>query len=485
MPDTSGIPLNKVTFPRFSSEVEHVIVILCRECRHSIAKGMSMTVADATSGTGAPAVSERQARRAVTSSFVGTAIEWYDFFIYGTAAALIIGPQFFPSASAFAGTLAAFATFAVGFIARPIGGVVMGHFGDKIGRKSMLVLSLVLMGVATVGIGLLPNYEAIGVLAPILLVALRFLQGIGVGGEWGGAVLVATENAPPGKRGLYGAAPQMGVPAGVLAANLVFLLVTQLLPEEAFQSWGWRLPFLFSAVLVFVAMWIRLGVHESEEFTQVQRNEQVAKMPIVEVLTKNYRSVLLAAGTFIATNGIAYVFMVYVLNYGTEELGFDRSTMLTMLIVACPVWMAGMAFSAFKSDTWGRRRVYIIASVALLVTSAAFFPMIDTASIAVMQTAMIVLAFVLGCCAGPQSALFAELFPAHIRYSGASLGYQIGAILGGGLAPFMATFLYGTFGTTYAITGYFVLIALVSLGSILMLHETNTDARRADAGRAS
>ncbi|MFV9458458.1 MFS transporter [Rhodococcus sp. NM-2] len=428
-----------------------------------------------------PPVSHKEARRAVLSSFVGTAIEWYDFFIYGTAAALVIGPQFFPGASTFAGTLAAFATFAVGFIARPIGGVVMGHFGDRIGRKSMLVLSLTMMGAATVGIGLLPNFEAIGVAAPILLVALRFVQGIGVGGEWGGAVLMATEHAPEGKRGLYGAAPQMGVPAGVIMANVVFLAVTQLLSDDAFQTWGWRVPFLMSAVLVGVAMWIRLGVFESPAFAEAKESDTIVKMPIVEVLTRNWRTVLLAAGTFIATNGIAYVFMVYVLTYGTKELGYSRATMLTLLIVACPVWMAGMAVSAWKSDVLGRRRVYTWSSIALVIVAAVFFPLIDTASIPVMLLAMIVMAAVLGTTAGPQSALFAELFPAHIRYSGASLGYQIGAILGGGLAPFMATWLFEAFGTSTAVTAYFVVIAVVSLVSILLLPETNTTRREAEA----
>jgi MFS family permease len=393
----------------------------------------------------------------------------------------VIGPQFFPGASTFAGTLAAFATFAVGFIALPFGGVVMGHFGDRIGRKSMLVLSLTMMGAATVGIGLLPNFEAIGVAAPILLVALRFVQGIGVGGEWGGAVLMATEHAPEGKRGLYGAAPQMGVPAGVIMANVVFLAVTQLLPDDAFQTWGWRVPFLMSAVLVGVAMWIRLGVFESPAFAEAKESDTIVKMPIVEVLTKNWRTVLLAAGTFIATNGIAYVFMVYVLTYGTKELGYSRATMLTLLIVACPVWMAGMALSASKSDVLGRRRVYTWSSIALVIVAAVFFPLIDTASIPVMLLAMIVMAAVLGTTAGPQSALFAELFPAHIRYSGASLGYQIGAILGGGLAPFMATWLFEAFGSSTAVTAYFVVIAVVSLVSILLLPETNTKRREAEA----
>ncbi|EME14480.1 mfs transporter [Rhodococcus triatomae BKS 15-14] len=411
----------------------------------------------------------RRARRAALGSFVGTAIEWYDFFIYGTAAALVLGKQFFPGTSDLAGTLAAFATLAIGFVARPIGGIVMGHFGDRVGRKSMLVVSLLLMGCATVGIGLLPNYDAIGVLAPILLVTLRFVQGLGVGGEWGGAVLVATENAPEGRKGLYGAAPQIGVPAGVLVANLVFLPLTAFMSEDAFNSWGWRIPFLLSAVLVFVAMWIRLGLEESDEFEATKDREQSTKLPILEVLTRHWKTVLLAGGTFIATNGIAYAYMVYVLKYGETELGFSKTTMLFLLIGSCPFWMAGMALAAWKSDTLGRRTVYVRSSVALVVVAAVFFPLMDTAVLPVMAAAMIALGFTLGCCAGPQSALFAELFPPAIRYSGASLGYQVGAILGGGLAPIVATALYASFETSLAITGYFVLIALISLASILLL----------------
>src|SRR5690606_12181926 len=394
-----------------------------------------MTVLDST-----PQTSARAARKAALGSFVGTAIEWYDFFIYGTAAALVLGPQFFPGSSEVAGTLAAFATLAVGFIARPIGGVVMGHFGDRIGRKSMLVVSLLLMGFATVAIGVLPIYAAIGVAAPILLVALRFIQGLGVGGEWGGAVLVATENAPAGKRGLYGAAPQLGVPAGVLLANLVYLPLTAFLSEETFNAWGWRIPFLASAVLVFVAMWIRLGLKESAEFRAAKDAPAPVdeKMPSLEVLTQHWKTVLLAGGTFIATNGIAYAYMVYVLKYGEATLGFGKTTMLALLIASCPFWMAGMAFSAWRSDLVGRRNIYIKASSALVVAAALFFPLMATAVVPVMLPAMIALGFILGCCAGPQSALFAELFPAKIRYSGASLGYQIGAILGVGLAPMIA-----------------------------------------------
>lgn len=427
-------------------------------------------------------VTPQGARRAVASSFVGTAIEWYDFFIYGTAAALVLGPQFFPGESELAGTLAAFATLAVGFIARPFGGAIMGHFGDRTGRKSMLVLSLFLMGSATVGIGLLPNYDSIGVWAPILLVALRFLQGIGVGGEWGGAVLMATEHAPKGKAGLYGAAPQMGVPAGVILANVVFLLCTQLMSDSAFTEWGWRIPFLLSAVLIGVAMWIRLGVTESPAFSAMEDEDRITKMPLVEVVTKNWRIVALAGGTFIATNGIAYVFMVYVLTYGTTELGFSRGTMLALLIAACPLWMLGMGISAYRSDIVGRRRVYTRGAVALLAVATFFFTAIDTASIPVMLVAMLVLAFTLGYTVGPQSALFAELFPAHIRYSGATLGYQVGAILGGGIAPFMATALYAHFGSTHAITAYFVGLCVISLTCTVVLlrrpHEASEELSR-------
>eukprot|EP01133_Synstelium_polycarpum_P025459 gene25459-30559_t len=311
----------------------------------------------------------------------------------------------------------------------------------------MLVTSLMLMGCATVAIGLLPNYAAIGVFAPILLVTLRFVQGLGVGGEWGGAVLVATENAPEGRKGLYGSAPQI--------------------------------------VLVGVAMWIRLGLEESDEFTASKSEAPAESMPILEVLTRHWKTVLLAGGTFIATNGIAYAYMVYVLKYGETELGFSKTTMLFLLIASCPFWMAGMAFSAHKSDTLGRRTVYIRSSITLVVAAAVFFPLIDTAIVPVMLVSMIALGFTLGCCAGPQAALFAELFPAHIRYSGASLGYQIGAILGGGLAPMIATALYAAFDTSFAITAYFVIIAVISLVSILLLPEPQLIPKNTAAQKAS
>jgi MFS family permease len=280
---------------------------------------------------------------------------------------------------------------------------------------------------------------------------------------------MATEHAPRGKAGLYGAAPQMGVPAGVVLANIVFLLCTQLMSNEQFTAWGWRIPFLLSATLVGAALWIRLGVMESPAFRAVEAEDRITKIPILEVLRNSWRTVLLAGGTFIATNGIAYVFMVFVLAYGTKQLGYSKGTMLALLIASCPVWMAGMGLSAWLSDRVGRRRVYVSSSIALLVVSAFFFTLLDTAAVPVMLVAMLLLAFVLGSTVGPQSALFAELFPAHVRYSGASLGYQVGAILGGGVAPFVATWLYASFGTTSAVTGYFLAVSVVSLVCTVVL----------------
>ncbi len=359
----------------------------------------------------------RKARKAALGSFVGTAIEWYDFFIYGTAAALVLGHQFFPNSSDLAGTLASFATLAVGFIARPIGGVVMGHFGDRVGRKSMLVISLLLMGFATVGIGVLPNYDAIGVFAPILLVTLRFVQGLGVGGEWGGAVLVATENAPEGRKGLYGAAPQIGVPAGVLVANLVYLPLTAFMSDETFKAWGWRIPFLLSAVLVLVAMWIRLGLEESNEFKETKDQEQPNKLPIMEVLTKHWKTCCWpGARSSPPTASRTRTWSTSSSTGDRTRLQQDHDAVPADRLV--PFWMAGMAFSAWKSDTMGRRPVYVRSSIALVIAAAVFFPLMDTAVLPVMIVAMIGLGFTLGCCAGPQSALFAELFPPAIRYSG-------------------------------------------------------------------
>lgn len=419
--------------------------------------------------------SEAEVRRVAGASLIGTAIEWYDFFIYGAAAALVFSDTFFPELSPLAGTLAAFSTFAVGFLARPLGGIVMGHFGDRVGRKSVLVVSLLTMGLATFAIGLLPSYEAIGVFAPLLLVVLRFVQGLGVGGEWGGAVLMAVEHAPPHKRGFYGSFPQMGVPIGIILSNIVFLALTSIMPEEQFAAWGWRIPFLLSMLLVAVGLFVRMRVAESPLFAEVKRNDTKAKMPILDVLKHQRKPVLLAAGTFVANNAIGYLFIVYTLSYGTDVLEMSRPTVLTIVLAAAAVWLVTLPYFSALSDRLGRRKVFIGGSLLVGAWSFVFFPLLDTGAIPLFVLAVVVMAIGLSATYGPQAALFAELFATRVRYSGASLGYQFGSIFGGGLAPFIATWLYGTTGTSLSITAYMVLVALISLGSILLLRETFKD----------
>lgn len=407
--------------------------------------------------------------RVAMASLIGTAVEWYDYFIYGMAAALVFGLLFFPEFSPAAGTLAAFATFSVGFLARPLGGVVMGHFGDKVGRKSMLVISLMMMGIATVAIGLLPTYAAIGVWAPILLVTLRFIQGIGVGGEWGGAVLMAVEHAPENRKGFYGSFPQMGVPAGLILANIAFLGMTAAVSEEAFLAWGWRVPFLCSAVLVIVGLVIRFSIPESPDFAEVKQSGAKEKLPIVTVLRHNMRSVLLAAGAFIAVNAIGYIFMAYMLSYATSVLGMARSTILTFTLSAAVVWLVAIPVASALSDRHGRTRVLLVGSVGMGLWATALFPLVDTATPGLVLVALIGLAVFLGIVYGPMAALFAELFSAKVRYSGASLGYQVGAILGGGLAPTVATGLYAAWGSSTPITVYLAAVSLLSFFSLLAI----------------
>jgi metabolite-proton symporter len=419
-----------------------------------------------------PEHTPRGVRRVVAASFIGTAIEWYDYFIYGSAAALVFGQQFFPQFSPTAGTLASFATYSVGFLARPVGGVVMGHFGDRIGRKAMLILSLTMMGLATALIGLLPTYATIGIWAPTLLVALRFVQGLGVGGEWGGAVLMAVEHAPARKRGFYGSFPQMGVPAGLILANLVFLAVSSSLGADGFVEWGWRVPFLLGFLLVALGLVIRLKIAESPDFTEAKRAEPNAghtRMPVLEVVRTQWKDILLAGGSFIANNAIGYVFMAYTLAYATKGLGLSRDLMLLLILVAAAVWLVTIAWSAALSDRFGRRPVFLAGSVGLVLWAAAFFPLIDTASTGAVLLALVVMAVMLGFTYGPQAALFSELFSARLRYSGVSLGYQIGAVLGGGLAPTLATALFGMTDNSWPITGYLVTVAVISLCSVLFL----------------
>jgi MFS transporter, MHS family, shikimate and dehydroshikimate transport protein len=414
-------------------------------------------------------------RPIIVSSFIGTTIEWYDFFLYGTAAALVFNQLFFPSFEPLAGTLAAFATYAVGFAARPLGGVVFGHYGDKIGRKAMLVLSLIIMGVATFLMGVLPTYESVGVLAPILLVALRFVQGIGVGGEWGGAVLMAVEHSPPGRRGYYGSWPQMGVPAGLLLANLVFLASSSFIPNEQFLAWGWRIPFLVSILLVGVGMFIRLKLVESPAFSQVQESGSEANMPILDVLRTYPKNVLLAMGMRVAENGTFYVLTVFVLSYVAGELALDRNVGLYGVLIAATIGLFTTPFFGALSDRFGRRPVYLFGAVFSLLFALPFFWLLNT-GVAPLIWLAIILGVNLGHDAmyGPQAAYFSELFGTRVRYSGASLGYQLASVFAGGLAPLIATALLGYYGYG-AVAIYTAAMALITVISLILASETFRD----------
>jgi metabolite-proton symporter len=413
-----------------------------------------------------------QLRRVAVASAVGTTIEWYDYFIYSTAAALIFGSQFFSTLSPASGTLAAFATLGVGFLARPIGGVLWGHFGDRIGRKAMLVASLLVMGLATVGVGLLPTYDQVGLLAPVLLLVLRLLQGLSAGGEWGGAALMAVEHAPARQRGCYGAFSQIGVPAGLILAQLVFYLVGNGLSEDQFAAWGWRLPFLFSIVLIGVGLYVRLSVEESPVFRALRAERARSTSPIAEVFRERPRALVVASVSFIANTAIGYVFLAYLLSYGTSVLKVSRNLMLLVVIIGSVCWLVSIVASAIWSDRIGRRPVYLVGSVLLVLWSVPFFLLLDSRNVALMVIAVLVLTIGLGASYGPQSALFAELFEARYRYSGASFSYAVGAVLGGGFAPLIATALQASTGTSLSVSAYMVVVGLISLVAVWAMPET-------------
>ncbi|WP_433786239.1 MFS transporter [Actinomycetospora sp. CA-101289] len=445
---------------------------------------MTATGSGAGSGAGS-GVDRREVRRTSLVALLGSTIEWYDFFIYGTAAALVLNTAFFPSADPFLGTLAAFSSFAVGFIARPVGGIIWGHFGDRIGRKKALVSALFLMGASTTLVGLLPSYATIGVAAPILLFVLRILQGLAVGGQWGGAVLLATENAPPHRRGYYGSFPQLGVPIAVIVSNGLFLGLEAGLGEEAFTSWGWRVPFLLSVLLIGVALYAQLRLEDTPAFKQIQQHQGAGKQrsPILQVLRSHPRQVLLAAGSFIAVNGGFYIYIVYSLSYGTKVLDLPESTMLVGILGSSAVNLALIPLFALLSDRVGRRPVYLAGAIGTVLVAFPVFWLIDTRA-----TFLIFLGLLLGGIAnsamyGPQAALFAELFSAEVRYSGASLGYQIGAVLGGGLAPLIAASLFEATGTSASTSWYLLAMGVVTAVSAWLLHETHRPGARSGSGQ--
>lgn len=412
--------------------------------------------------------------RVALASFIGTTIEWYDFFLYGTASALIFARLFFPKYDPMTGTLASFGTYAVGFAARPIGGIVCGHYGDRIGRKSMLVLTLLIMGVATFLIGLLPTYESIGVWAPILLIVLRMAQGFGVGGEWGGAVLMAVEHAPKGRRGFYGSWPQVGVPAGLLLSTLVFWQLSKL-PEEVLLSWGWRVAFLLSMLLIGVGLYIRLAIVEPPTFAEVKQKQATSKMPILDALREHPKNVLLAMGARIAENGAFYLYTVFILAYATRpQIGFSSSSVLGAISLAALVEVFAIPTYGWLSDKWGRRPVYLFGAIFTGLFAFPFFWLVNTSNTGLMMVA-IFCALVFGHAAmyGPQASFFSELFGTRVRYSGASLGYQLASVIAGGLSPLIATSLLQRTGSSVPIAIFIIIMAVVTMTSVYFATETS------------
>jgi len=414
--------------------------------------------------------------KVVTASAIGTTIEWYDFFLFGTAAALVFNTLFFPKFSPLAGTMAAFATYAVGFLARPLGGLVFGHFGDLIGRKRMLIASLLLMGGATFAIGLLPTYNQIGVWAPLLLVVCRLLQGFAVGGEWGGAVLMVAEHGSAARRGFWSSWPQAGVPAGNLLAVGVLSLVSALTSDAAFRSWGWRIAFLLSIVLVFVGLYVRLTITESPVFQALQAKVERAKVrrraPILDVLRNYKRPVLVAMGARFAENVSYYTFTVFVLTYVTSQLKLSRGQALNAVLVASAVHFVAIPLFGALSDRVGRRPLYLAGAAGIGVWGFVFFLLLDTKSpVAIILAVAIGLVFH-AAMYGPQAAFFSELFGTGVRYSGASIGYQLASIFAGSLAPLISVALLSKYASSVPISLYLLATAVITLVAVLLAEET-------------
>jgi metabolite-proton symporter len=409
-----------------------------------------------------------QVRRAMIAGTVGTSIEWYDFFLYGTAAALVFPDLFFPGASAYAGALASFATYAVGFAARPVGAAFFGHFGDRIGRKATLISTLLLMGIASTLIGVLPGYGTLGFWAPTLLVVLRLIQGLGVGGEWGGSVTLCMEWGNPRRRGFIGSWPQVGVPIGLLLSTGAVSLFTHI-SGGSFESWGWRVPFLLSIVLVGIGLWVRLGVLESPLFAREVENERVEKLPLVEVVKRNPREIVLSALLRMSEQAPFYIFTAFVLAYGTETLGFSKNFLTNSVMVAAAVSLFSVPFFGHLSDRIGRKRMYMAGAAATLVWGIPYFLLLDSKVGALVVVAIVVSLIPHDMQYGPQAALIAESFTTRLRYSGAGLGYQLSSVIAGGPAPLLATWLLHTFDSSLPIGIYIALCAVVTLIATALL----------------
>jgi metabolite-proton symporter len=410
--------------------------------------------------------------RIALASFIGTAIEFYDFYIYGMAAALVIGPVFFPGNNPTTQALSAFVSFAIAFLARPLGALLFGHFGDRIGRKTTLVTSLLVMGISTTLIGVLPGYDSIGAWAPVLLCLLRFGQGIGLGGEWGGATLLATENAPVGKRGWYGMFPQLGPPVGFLCATGSFLLLAHFLSEQEFKDWGWRIPFLGSSILVMIGLYVRLALAETPIFSNVlQQHKQVA-LPLKEILKYHLVPLVLGALAMVVCYALFYISTVFSLSYGTTTLHIPRQKFLAMLSVAVLFMAVATPLSAWASDRFGRRSVLLIAGSAAFLSGFALQPMLESGSLLVITIFLSLELFLMGATFAPMGALLPELFPSPLRYTGAGTAYNLGGIIGASFAPYIAQRLVAEGGLSW-VGGYVSLAAAISLLALYFMRETS------------
>jgi MFS transporter, MHS family, shikimate and dehydroshikimate transport protein len=418
-------------------------------------------------------------RRVLVASFVGTTIEWYDFFLYGTAAALVFNRLFFPTLDPLAGTLSAYGTFAVGFIARPVGGAIFGHYGDRIGRQKMLVWSLLLMGAATALIGLTPTYDQIGIWSAVLLVVLRFAQGVGVGGEWGGAVLLVVEHSGGTRRGLHGSWPQMGVPAGLLLSTGIFAVLSATLSERAFLVWGWRVPFLISVVLVGIGLFIRFRIVETPSFARVQQARTESRLPLLDLLREHPREVLIGMGVRFAQNVVFYIYTVFVLSYA-EAVGHPRSVMLRAVMLTAVIGLFTIPLWSHLSDRIGRRPVYLAGAVTSLLIAFPFFWMVERGPVFIALAMILAMNVGHDMMYGPMAAWLSELFGTRVRYTGASLTYQLTSVFSGGVAPLISTYLLARYGSD-AVAAYIAGCCAVTLVAALLAPEThrvNLDAER-------
>ena len=424
-------------------------------------------------------VSESSMQKVALTALAGTSIEWYDFFLYGAAAALIFPTAFFGEATPSTALILSLLTFAAGFIARPIGGIIFGHYGDRVGRKKTLVMALILMGVSSTLIGLLPTYAMIGITAPILLTSLRFAQGLAIGGQWGGAMLLVTESAPSDQRGYYGAFAQAGAPVGVILANLAFITTSALVSEESFYAWGWRIPFLASAILIGISMYIQLNLEDTKAFKELQalresqkdNNEVIRRSPILEAIQKYPKRIALAAGAFLSIQVTFYILIAFLLAYGVASTDITRDDMLAAVLIASAIMVPVQFMFSSYSDRHGRKGVFMAGAILTGLWAFAIFPLVDTGNFWLIVLAITGGLIFVSMMYGPQAAFFTELFSTEVRYSGATLGYQFGAILGGAFAPTIAALLWKDYGIFW-VSVYIALASLLTLLSVMALTET-------------